>query len=109
MSIVNISKQQWLSSRTQYFFLKIKKNAGEKNPTHNPPLSHKLNQLLQHTVVRENRLKLTVRQLFTWNKVETFNMIKIQLQPAGKPSLSVARGALSEKYPHSHDGSYHLH
>lgn len=67
--------------------------------------------LLEYTLVRKDRLKLTVRQLFTWNteKKKSLNMIKMQLQPAGKPSLSVARGVNSEKYPHPHDGHYHLH
>lgn len=65
--------------------------------------------LLEHILVRENRLKLTVRQLFTWNNGETFNVIKMQLQPAGKPSLSVARGVHSERYPHPHDDRHHLH
>lgn len=65
--------------------------------------------IFEHILVWENRLKLTVRQLFTWNKEETFNMIKMQLLPAGKPSLSVARGVHSEKHPHPHDGRYHLH
>ena len=64
---------------------------------------------IQTVLVRENRLKLNARQLLTRNKGETFNVKKMQLQPEGKPSLSVARGVRSEKYPHPHDGCYHLH
>ncbi len=64
-------------------------------------------KLLEQILVREN--KLTVRQLFTWNTGKSFNVIKMQLQPAGKPSLSMVRGVHSEKYPHPHDGHYHLH
>lgn len=71
-----------------------------------PTLLVSCSDLLEHILVRENRL--TARQLFTWNKGETFNVIKMQLQPAGKPSLSVARGVHSERYPHPHDDRHHL-
>lgn len=42
-------------------------------------------------------------------KGKSFNMIKMQLEPAGKSSLSVAKGVHGEKYPHPLDGHYHLH
>lgn len=36
---------------------------------------------------RKCTLKQTERQLFTWNTGETLNVIKMQLQPAGRPAL----------------------
>lgn len=81
----------------------------KKNKLQKPTLPVCSSDLSEPILVRENRLKLTVRQLFTWNNGETFNVIKMQLQPAGKPSLSVARGVHSERCPHPHDGRYYLH
>lgn len=48
---------------------------------------------LEWILVRETRANVIFTQMFTWNKKGTFTMIKMQLPPTNKLSLSLAREA----------------